>query len=141
LVSNDSFTHIDSTFLNCIMMHTYIRNFSRNFPTDNVRYCAVFLKWLYKATLLLGHWECWPGKRKRVYCKHGVATQLYGVDFNNMFMHSFYVCRSHKSKRQSSHQCPFLLFGSLLVKVASKMLVKSSHGLFQHTLFCRNKNT
>jgi len=43
-----------------------------------------------------------------------------------MFMSAF-ICTVHKSaKRQSSHQCIFVLLGSSQVKAACKMLVKST---------------
>jgi len=49
-----------------------------------------------------------------------------GVDFTNMFTSSFYKSRS---QRQLIHQCLFALLVSLLVKAASKMLVKLTLGL------------
>jgi len=46
------------------------------------------------------------------------------VDFTNVFMSSFYACKSQKRKKWwSSHQHIFALLGSMTVKPARKMLV------------------
>jgi len=46
-----------------------------------------------------------------------------GIDFTNMFIQSFYASRSFKcKKRQSSHQCLFVLLGPAHLKAARIML-------------------
>jgi len=62
----------------------------------------------------------------RNYCHTQNGNKPTGVNFINMFMRSFYTCRSQKCKRQSHHQCLIVPLGSLCIKAACKMLVKST---------------
>ncbi len=75
------------------------------------------------------------GHQAAIGCK--VVVGFTRVDFTNMFTHSFYSGRSQKQKRQSSHQCLFLLLGSSQLNAARKMLVKLTPGVSYIFADCR----
>ena len=52
----------------------------------------------------------------------------FGVNFINVFTHSFYAHRSQKRKKLLELTIVFALLGFAFVKVAPKMLVKKSLG-------------
>ena len=53
-----------------------------------------------------------------------------GVNFINVFMHSFYARRSLKRKKDARADCLFMLLGYAHVKAVRKMLVKLTQDLF-----------
>ena len=56
--------------------------------------------------------------------KHVKEIETPGVNFINVFMHSFYAHRSQNCKKLLDLTVSFALLGSVCVKAARKMLVK-----------------
>jgi hypothetical protein len=55
----------------------------------------------------------------------------FGVDFINLFIQSFYACRSQKRKSANDLTAIFVLLGSAGIKAARKMLMKLTLGIIQ----------
>ena len=78
----------------------------------------------------------------RWWTRHQTQTTIYvqlsiillyanisGVNFINVFTCSFYMCRSQKCKKLLDLNVLFVLFGSLHIKAARKILLKLTPGL------------
>ena len=61
-----------------------------------------------------------------------------GVNFINLFTHSFYARRSQKRKKAAWVDCFFAILGSACVKAARKMLVKLTYDYFNGIMVFRN---
>ena len=61
-----------------------------------------------------------------------------GVNFINVFTHSFYACRSQKRKKAPWVECLFAILGSACIRATCKMLVKLTYNYFNGIMVFRN---